>query len=223
MEKVIAEWAGYCGETTRDKKPDGTIKETKHHKIWACCTDEGLVIARHGPAKQPLDLQERVLDRKASLEDALEQAEGDVWVIGGATIYEQALPHADRVVRTRLHLQVEGDCRAPVLDSAWTMVGRDPESGLHKSADGVEYCIATLVRDGKTGFDWPLSRALANFFKVNGHPADARIGRVTPNGWSILQLQGILSGTLQPLSFAIVAGFLGAAWFVAVRNIRRPA
>ena len=83
----------------------------------------------------------------SSLEDALEQAEGDVWVIGGATIYEQALPHADRVVRTRLHLQVEGDCRAPVLDSAWTMVGRDPESGLHKSADGVEYCIATLVRE----------------------------------------------------------------------------
>lgn len=73
MEKVIAEWAGYCGETTHDKKPDGTIKETKHHKIWACCcTDEGLVIARHGPAKQPLDLQERVLDRKASLSDALE-------------------------------------------------------------------------------------------------------------------------------------------------------
>lgn len=73
MEKVIAEWAGYCGETTHAKKPDGTNKETKHHKIWACCcTDEGLVIALHGPAKQPLDLQERVLDRKASLEDALE-------------------------------------------------------------------------------------------------------------------------------------------------------
>ncbi len=72
MEKVIAQWAGYCGETTRDKKPDGTIKETKHHKIWACCcTDEGLVIARHGSAKQPLDLQERVLDRKATLEDAV--------------------------------------------------------------------------------------------------------------------------------------------------------
>lgn len=33
MEKVIAQWAGYCGETTRDRRPGGTIKETKHHKI----------------------------------------------------------------------------------------------------------------------------------------------------------------------------------------------
>jgi hypothetical protein len=72
MVKIIAEWAGYCGETTHDRRPDGTIKETKHHKVWACrWTDEGLVIARHGPAKQPLNLQERVLDRKATLEDAI--------------------------------------------------------------------------------------------------------------------------------------------------------
>lgn len=83
----------------------------------------------------------------SSVEEAFERAGTDVWVIGGATIYEQALPFADRVVRTRLHLQVDGDCRAPALDSAWTMVGRDPESGLHKSESGVEYCIATLVRE----------------------------------------------------------------------------
>ena len=82
-----------------------------------------------------------------SVQEAFERAEADVWVIGGATIYEQALPFADRVVRTRLHVQVDGDCRAPVLDSAWTMIGRDPESGLHKSESGVEYCIATLVRE----------------------------------------------------------------------------
>jgi dihydrofolate reductase len=82
----------------------------------------------------------------ASLEDAFERADGDVWVIGGASIYEQALPHADRVVRTRVHLQVEGDSRAPVLDSAWTLVGRDPATGLHRSETGVEYCVATLER-----------------------------------------------------------------------------
>ena len=83
----------------------------------------------------------------SSLQDAFNRADGDVWVIGGASIYEQALPFADRVVRTRVHLQVDGDRRAPVLDSEWTMVGRYPESGLHKSDNGVEYCIATLVRE----------------------------------------------------------------------------
>jgi dihydrofolate reductase len=82
----------------------------------------------------------------SSLEEALALADGDVWVIGGASIYAQALPHADRVVRTRVQLSVEGDTRAPVLGSDWTMVDRDPASGLHKSASGVEYCVATLTR-----------------------------------------------------------------------------
>jgi dihydrofolate reductase len=83
----------------------------------------------------------------ASLEDALKLgADGDVWVIGGASVYEQALPFADRVVRTRVHVQVEGDTRAPVLDAGWTMVARDPETGLHRSETGLDYCVATLER-----------------------------------------------------------------------------
>jgi dihydrofolate reductase len=82
----------------------------------------------------------------SSVKHALDRADGDVWVIGGASIYEQALPHADRVVRTRIHMQVDGDTQAPVLGADWTMVGRDPESGLHKSQTGLEYCVATLVR-----------------------------------------------------------------------------
>lgn len=84
----------------------------------------------------------------SSLDEALTAADGEVWVIGGASIYEQALPHADRVVRTRVHLSVEGDARAPVLGAEWTLVDRDPETGLHRSATGVEYCVATLVRSG---------------------------------------------------------------------------
>ena len=83
----------------------------------------------------------------SSLEEALERgAGGEVWIIGGASVYEQALPYADRVVRTRVHLQVEGDARAPVLDASWTMVARDPETGLHTSETGLDYCVATLER-----------------------------------------------------------------------------
>ena len=82
----------------------------------------------------------------SSLQAALDLADGDVWVIGGASIYEQALPLADRVVRTRVHLTVDGDVRAPVLGADWTMVGRDPTSGLHRSETGIEYCVATFER-----------------------------------------------------------------------------
>ena len=50
-------------------------------------------------------------------------------------------------------------------------------ASLSKAITGA--CIATLVRDGKLGFDTPLSKALANFFKANGKPTDARIRRIT--------------------------------------------
>jgi dihydrofolate reductase len=84
-----------------------------------------------------------------SLAAALELAPGDVWVIGGASLYQEALAVADTVVRTRVQLTVEGDVRAPALGAEWTMVDRDPPSGLHTSASGVQYCVATLVRTGE--------------------------------------------------------------------------
>jgi len=82
----------------------------------------------------------------ASIEAALDRADGDVWVAGGASLYERGLALADCVVRTRIHLTVDGDTRAPELGAEWTMVARDPVSGLHASASGVEYCVATFRR-----------------------------------------------------------------------------
>jgi dihydrofolate reductase len=81
-----------------------------------------------------------------SLGDALAAADGDVWVIGGAGVYDEALAHADRIVRTRVHLDVDGDARAPAIGPEWTMTDRDPADGLHTSASGVTYCVATFRR-----------------------------------------------------------------------------
>jgi dihydrofolate reductase len=81
-----------------------------------------------------------------SFADAVAAADGELWVIGGAALYDEALPVADRVVRTRVHVDVEGDVRAPRLGEEWTMVGRDPDTGLHTSASGLTYCVATFRR-----------------------------------------------------------------------------
>jgi ABC-type multidrug transport system permease subunit len=70
----------------------------------------------------------------------------------------------------------------------------------------------------------PLTMLGGSFFPLEIMPKGlASIGRLTPNGWSIQQLQGILSGALQPAAFAIVAVFLAVAWFIALWNIRRTA
>ena len=82
------------------------------------------------------------------IDEAIAAADGDVWVIGGASVYEAALDRAEQVVRTRVHLQVDGDTFAPRLGPEWTLVARDPEEGLHTSSTGLTYCVATLRRLG---------------------------------------------------------------------------
>ena len=37
-------------------------------------------------------------------------------IIGGATIYREALPQADRLYLTRVHTEVDGDAFFPALD-----------------------------------------------------------------------------------------------------------
>ena len=55
-----------------------------------------------------------------SLEAALSSADaGTVWVMGGAELYAQALPVADRVEVTEIDLAVAGDTFAPVLGPEW--------------------------------------------------------------------------------------------------------
>ena len=86
-------------------------------------------------------------ERAADLAQALALAAGgDVWVIGGAGVYEQALPLADRVERTEIDLVVTGDTVAPELGPRWRPVRRDPPRGWRTSAGGLRYRTATFVR-----------------------------------------------------------------------------
>lgn len=58
--------------------------------------------------------------------DALRRGSGEIAVIGGADIYRQTLPFADRIVFTRVHLQPAGDTRFPAIDPhVWTETGRE--------------------------------------------------------------------------------------------------
>lgn len=63
-----------------------------------------------------------------SLEEALQSAAthgaAEAVVIGGAELYAQALPRADRILMTRVHAPIEGDVRFPPLEpDVWRVVG----------------------------------------------------------------------------------------------------
>jgi dihydrofolate reductase len=84
-----------------------------------------------------------------SLPEALSGVGDDeVWVIGGATVNAEALPVADRIVRTDIDASYDGDAHAPALDAGWVVVDRDPPSGWHGSTTGLRYAVSTLRRKG---------------------------------------------------------------------------
>ena len=69
----------------------------------------------------------------SSLEAALEAARGDalrrgtdIMVIGGGDIYAQAMPLAERLELTQIHMTPEGDSRFPTIDPAvWREAARE--------------------------------------------------------------------------------------------------
>ena len=83
-------------------------------------------------------------ERCDSLDQALARCADapEVWVIGGAQLYAQALPHAQRVVVTEIDQVFEGDALAPELGSAWRETGRE----RHTSASGLPFSFVTFER-----------------------------------------------------------------------------
>ncbi len=63
-----------------------------------------------------------------SIEEALQAAAGheELMVIGGASIYRQFLPMADRLYLTRVHHEFAGDTRFPEMDhTRWRELSRE--------------------------------------------------------------------------------------------------
>lgn len=70
----------------------------------------------------------------------------EVWVIGGAQIYAQALPLAQRVVITDIDADFEGDAFAPELGDDWAESSREQRI----SANGLHFSFCTYERTKPT-------------------------------------------------------------------------
>jgi dihydrofolate reductase len=85
-------------------------------------------------------------DRVDTVDAAIRETEGDLWVIGGGQVYEAALPHAHRLVVTELESAYDGDTYAPVVDPGWQVVRREPSTGWSQSTTGTRYTVTTYER-----------------------------------------------------------------------------
>ncbi|MGH8971387.1 MAG: dihydrofolate reductase [Actinomycetes bacterium] len=82
-----------------------------------------------------------------SVVQALAEAPGHVWVIGGASVYAAALPFADRVEVTELQQSFTGDVHAPPLGPGWREVDRAPADGWSESRTGLRYRTVGYLRE----------------------------------------------------------------------------
>lgn len=58
--------------------------------------------------------------------DAVRKQYPDAMIIGGATLYEQFMPYADRLYMTEVHTTLEGDTYFPHIDmNTWREVSRE--------------------------------------------------------------------------------------------------
>jgi dihydrofolate reductase len=81
-----------------------------------------------------------------SLEDAQRLCAGveQVFLIGGAQLYAEAMPCADRLIVTEIDADVEGDAFFPPIDPhQWIVTERESH---HSAASGLDYAFVTYER-----------------------------------------------------------------------------
>ncbi len=80
-----------------------------------------------------------------SLDEAVQLAgDGEVFVIGGAQIYVDALPLADKLIVTEIDADYDCDAFFPAIDpSVWQPVSREPQ---HSADNGWDYSFVIYQR-----------------------------------------------------------------------------
>lgn len=81
-----------------------------------------------------------------SLQEAIEDCGDDheIFFVGGAELYAQALPLADRLYLTEIQAEVEGDAWFPAFDkNRWREISRDRR---HEEKIGMEYHFVVYDR-----------------------------------------------------------------------------
>lgn len=89
--------------------------------------------------------------RVPSLDAALEEAgpTGEVFVIGGADIYRQAMPVAERIYLTLVHAAPEGDAYFPLPEGKeWALVSTELHGADDRNEFATEFRVYKRKRTG---------------------------------------------------------------------------
>ena len=84
-----------------------------------------------------------VVDVMTSLDAAIKACQNtEAFVIGGATLYAEALPHADRLFITEVDASPNGDTLFPSLDkNLWREITRERREADEKNLHAMEFVV----------------------------------------------------------------------------------
>lgn len=82
---------------------------------------------------------EAALDAAARLSDT-------AWIVGGGSVYEQAMQHADVLEVTELDIEAAGTVLAPEIGAEWQAVSTDPEADFKTSQTDIPYRFVSYAR-----------------------------------------------------------------------------
>ena len=66
----------------------------------------------------------------------------ELWVIGGAEVYAQAMAYAQRIELTLIEKNYEGDALAPKIDANWATISKE----THSTPSGLVYHFISYQR-----------------------------------------------------------------------------
>ncbi len=91
------------------------------------------------------DYQSEGVEIAYSMDEAIAKAQGDdVFVIGGASVFEEAMPHASRIYETRVHALVDGNVFFDPDLSHW--LEEEHDNRLADDKNNYDYSFTTYVR-----------------------------------------------------------------------------
>ena len=84
--------------------------------------------------------------RASSLDEAVAlcPSNADIWVIGGAQLWEQAMPLAQSAVVTEIDAEFVGDAYAPQFGPQWKETAREPKVSIN----GMSFSFVTYTHTG---------------------------------------------------------------------------
>lgn len=95
------------------------------------------------------DYQAQGCDVVQSLESALDlcRNEDEVMIMGGASLYQQTLPIADKLYLTLVHIRLEGDTWFPEWSTEeWELVSREPHEADDKNDYDYSFMLYQRIR-----------------------------------------------------------------------------